>query len=86
MKMKALFALSDPLAVQYGKYVAGLVQGDLGTDFSGRPVSEILERTVVRVGEVRAGRLLLVRGGRLHEDQHPPPPIRCGRRLRLPLR
>ena len=40
------YNLDDPLLVQYGKYVGGLAQGDLGTDFSGRPVSDILERTV----------------------------------------
>ncbi|WP_399880180.1 ABC transporter permease [Streptomyces sp. BBFR51] len=32
--------LDDPLLVQYGHYLAGLFQGDLGTDFSGRPVAE----------------------------------------------
>ena len=36
------YNLSDPLPVQYGKYVAGLVQGDFGQTFQGRPVSEIL--------------------------------------------
>ena len=35
------YNLDDPLLVQYGKYVAGLAQGDLGTDFSGRPVADI---------------------------------------------
>jgi ABC-type dipeptide/oligopeptide/nickel transport system permease component len=40
------YNLDDPLLVQYGKYVVGLTQGDLGTDFSGRPVSDILEQTV----------------------------------------
>ena len=40
------YNLDDPLLVQYGKYVGGLVQGDLGTDFSGRPVADILETTV----------------------------------------
>ena len=40
------YNLDDPLLVQYGKYVGGLLQGDLGTDFSGRPVSDILGETV----------------------------------------
>ncbi len=40
------YNLNDSLPVQYGKYVGGLVQGDLGTDFSGRPVSDILASTV----------------------------------------
>jgi ABC-type dipeptide/oligopeptide/nickel transport system permease component len=45
-QLRAEYNLDDPLLVQYGKYVGGLLQGDLGTDFSGRPVSEILETTV----------------------------------------
>ena len=40
------YNLDDNLPVQYGKYIAGLAQGDLGTDFSGRPVAEILAQTV----------------------------------------
>ncbi len=36
------YNLDDPLLVQYGKYVAGIVQGDFGQTFQGRPVSEIL--------------------------------------------
>ncbi len=32
------YNLNDSLPVQYGKYVGGLAQGDLGTDFQGRPV------------------------------------------------
>jgi ABC-type dipeptide/oligopeptide/nickel transport system permease component len=41
-QLRDQYNLDDPLPVQYGKYVAGLVQGDFGTDFSGRPVSEII--------------------------------------------
>lgn len=40
------YNLDDSLPVQYVKYIGGLAQGDLGTDFSGRPVSEILVQTV----------------------------------------
>lgn len=40
------YHLDDPLVVQYGKYAEGLLHGDLGTDFRGRPVSEILADTV----------------------------------------
>ncbi len=36
------YHLDDPLIVQYGKYVGGLVQGDFGEDFRGRPVRELL--------------------------------------------
>src|SRR3712207_3470600 len=45
-QLRAEYNLDDPLLVQYGKYVAGLAQGDLGTVFSGRAVSEILGDTV----------------------------------------
>ena len=45
-QLRSEYNLDDPLPVQYGKYLAGLAQGDLGTDFSGRPVSDILERAV----------------------------------------
>ena len=45
-QLRAEYNLDDPLLVQYGKYVGGLLQGDLGTDFSGRPVSNILADTV----------------------------------------
>ena len=39
-ELKDRYNLNDPLLVQYGKYVAALAQGDLGTDFAGRPVSD----------------------------------------------
>nr|WP_281390828.1 ABC transporter permease [Nocardioides mesophilus] len=44
------YNLDDPLLVQYGKYMAGLVQGDFGESFRGREVSEIMaERFPVTV-------------------------------------
>ncbi|MCW2613611.1 MAG: transporter permease [Frankiales bacterium] len=45
-QLRDQYNLDDPLLVQYGKYAGGLLQGDLGTDFSGRPVADILEQTV----------------------------------------
>ncbi len=36
------YNLDDSLPVQYGKYVGALAQGDFGTDFRGRPVSETI--------------------------------------------
>jgi len=39
-QLRADYNLNDPLVVQYGKYVAGLAQGDFGSDFHGRPVLE----------------------------------------------
>ena len=38
------FNLDDPLLVQYGKYLVDLAQGDLGTDFRGRPVLDTIEQ------------------------------------------
>jgi oligopeptide transport system permease protein len=38
------FNLNDPLLVQYGKYMADLVQLDFGTDFRGRPVLATIEQ------------------------------------------
>ena len=40
------FKLDQPLWVQYWEYLKGLFQGDLGTDFRGRPVLDIIERTL----------------------------------------
>jgi oligopeptide transport system permease protein len=36
------FNLNDPLLVQYAKYLGDLFQGDLGTDFRGRPVLDTI--------------------------------------------
>jgi oligopeptide transport system permease protein len=43
-QLRQQFHLNDPLLVQYGKYVAGLLHGDFGTDFAGRPVWDLIER------------------------------------------
>jgi oligopeptide transport system permease protein len=43
-QLRDQYNLDDPLWLQYGKYVGGLVQGDFGTDFSGRPVSDTIEQ------------------------------------------
>ncbi|MGH8774915.1 MAG: ABC transporter permease [Jiangellaceae bacterium] len=44
------YNLDDPLLVQYAKYVGGLLQGDFGTEFSGRPVIDtITQRLPVTV-------------------------------------
>lgn len=40
------YNLDDPLPVQYAKYLGDLLQGDLGTDFSGRPVSDIIKQSL----------------------------------------
>ncbi|SDN40431.1 ABC transporter permease [Geodermatophilus sp. DSM 45219] len=41
-QLREEFNLDDPLVVQYAKYVGDLLQGDLGTDFRGREVSETI--------------------------------------------
>ena len=47
-ELRNRYHLDDPLLVQYGKYLAALAQGDLGTDFAGRSVSAtIAERLPV---------------------------------------
>jgi oligopeptide transport system permease protein len=39
-QLRADFNLNDPFLVQYVKYLGDLVQGDLGTDFRGREVTD----------------------------------------------
>jgi oligopeptide transport system permease protein len=47
-QLRAQFNLNDPLLVQYGKYMADLLQFDFGTDFRNRPVIDtILQRLPV---------------------------------------
>ncbi|MGH8868000.1 MAG: ABC transporter permease [Actinomycetes bacterium] len=41
-ELRDRYNLDDPLVVQYGKYVWGLLHGDFGTSFNGRPVAEIM--------------------------------------------
>jgi oligopeptide transport system permease protein len=43
-QLKDEFNLNDPLALQYVKYLGDLVQGDLGTDFRGRPVLDTISQ------------------------------------------
>jgi len=43
-QLRAQFHLDDPLAVQYVKYLGGLLQGNLGTDFHNRPVTDIISQ------------------------------------------
>ncbi len=45
-ELRERFHLNDPLYVQYWEYLKGLFQGDLGTDFRGRPVLDTIERTL----------------------------------------
>ena len=45
-ELRARYHLDDPLPVQYGIYMGNLFQGDLGTDFRGRPVTEYLKTRI----------------------------------------
>jgi oligopeptide transport system permease protein len=45
-QLREQFHLNDPLGIQYLKYLGDLLQGDLGTDFNGRAVSETIARTL----------------------------------------
>lgn len=45
-QLRADYNLDDPLFVQYMKYIGGFFQGDFGTDFSGRPVLDTIERAL----------------------------------------
>lgn len=40
--IRAEYNLDKPFIVQYFLYIAGLFQGDFGTTFSGRPVSDVM--------------------------------------------
>ncbi|AYY12793.1 ABC transporter permease [Actinobacteria bacterium YIM 96077] len=44
--LRERYNLNDPLLIQYGKYMLGLLQGDFGTTFSGRPVNDIIVQRV----------------------------------------
>ena len=41
-QIRAQYYLDQPLLVQYFHYMVGFFQGDLGTTYSGRPVSEVM--------------------------------------------
>ncbi|GAA0400992.1 ABC transporter permease [Microbispora corallina] len=41
--MRERYHLGDPLLVQYGRYMLGVLHGDLGETFTGQPVSELLQ-------------------------------------------
>ncbi|RBY94374.1 ABC transporter permease [Blastococcus sp. TBT05-19] len=43
-QLRQEFNLNDPLGIQYLKYLGDLAQGDLGTDFRGRPVLDTISQ------------------------------------------
>lgn len=61
--IRAEYGLDDPLPVQYWNYLSGVFQGDFGTDFRGRPVSDIMRQSLpvtVRLALVAFGFEVLV--------------------------
>ncbi len=44
--IRAEYGLDDPLPIQYWNYLSGVFQGDFGTDFRGRPVSDIMRQSL----------------------------------------
>jgi oligopeptide transport system permease protein len=46
------YNLDDPIMVQYGKYMGNVFQGDFGTDFRGREVSEIMSDRLPRTARL----------------------------------
>jgi peptide/nickel transport system permease protein/oligopeptide transport system permease protein len=46
------YNLDDPLPVQYAKYISGVVQGDFGTDFRGREVTDIMKERIPRTARL----------------------------------
>ncbi|GAA2480816.1 ABC transporter permease [Streptomyces gobitricini] len=43
--LREQYHLNDPLYMRYWYYISGVLTGDFGTDFTGRPVAEIMSET-----------------------------------------
>nr|WP_314845440.1 ABC transporter permease [uncultured Microbacterium sp.] len=50
--LREQYHLNDPFVVQYWYYITGVLQGDLGDTFSGRPVSAVLADTLPVTGRL----------------------------------
>lgn len=50
--LREQYHLNDPFLVQYWYYITGVLQGDLGDTFSGRPVSAVLADTLPVTGRL----------------------------------
>ena len=51
-QLREQYHLNDPFIVQYWYYITGVFQGDLGTTYSGRPVSAVLAATLPVTGRL----------------------------------
>ena len=46
-RIRAQLGLSDPIAIQFARWLGGLLQGDLGTSiFSNKPVTELIAQRI----------------------------------------
>ncbi len=54
-QLREEYNLNDSLPIQYGKYVGGLVTGNLGKDFRGREVSEIMKERIPITAKLAIG-------------------------------
>jgi oligopeptide transport system permease protein len=45
-RLREQYHLNEPFIVQYYYYMSGIFRGDMGTTFSGQPVSDVLARTL----------------------------------------
>ncbi|WP_460775164.1 ABC transporter permease [Microbacterium sp. GXF7504] len=50
--LEAQYHLDQPFIVQYGYYLLGIFQGDMGTTFSGQSVNDVLARTLPVTGRL----------------------------------
>lgn len=59
-EIRADLQLDDPLPVRYGRWLTGILRGDLGTSYeSGRPVSELIGDRVAVTVEIGVASVLL---------------------------
>lgn len=58
-QLREQYNLNDPLWLQYLKYLGDLVQGDLGTDFSGRPVTDVVEQRLGNTARLAFAAILI---------------------------
>lgn len=50
--IRAQYRLDEPFLVQYGYYILGVFQGDMGNTFSGQSVNDVLARTLPVTGRL----------------------------------
>jgi ABC-type dipeptide/oligopeptide/nickel transport system permease component len=58
-RLRSQLGLDQPLPVQYGRFLGGLLQGNLGSLFTNRPVSEIVAQNLPATMELAGAAMLL---------------------------